>query len=204
MFTANVSKYGWTALPRDPSVLLAGLSTETQASDFDAAAELPDTDLVRRSRDFVRKHINEPTFNHSMRVYVYGAQDEHTIGMCCNCTTHDSSHLGAALVEHHFPSWKFKEWREAYLLTCLFHDIGTAPTFLSSSASKMSFEFKGAIVARDFILQNGGEEDLADAVCEVRNLQITLLTPRLTIARRPSSDTRMSLSRAEISLWSGS
>lgn len=31
----------------------------------------------------------------------------------------------------------------------------------------MSFEFKGAIVARDFILQNGGEEDLADAVCEV-------------------------------------
>lgn len=31
----------------------------------------------------------------------------------------------------------------------------------------MSFEFKGAIVARDFILKNGGEEDLADGVCEV-------------------------------------
>lgn len=77
--------------------------------------------------------------------------------------------IGAALVEHHFPSWKFSEWREAYLLSCLFHDIGTAGTFLSASGSKMSFEFKGAVIARDFILQNGGEEDLADAVCEVRS-----------------------------------
>lgn len=33
----------------------------------------------------------------------------------------------------------------------------------------MSFEFKGAIVAREFILEHGGEEDLADAVCEVHN-----------------------------------
>ena len=30
----------------------------------------------------------------------------------------------------------------------------------------MSFEFKGGIVAREFILEHGGEEDLADAVCE--------------------------------------
>ena len=30
----------------------------------------------------------------------------------------------------------------------------------------MSFEFKGAIVACEFILQHGGEEDLADAICK--------------------------------------
>ena len=70
--TSNVQKYGWTALPRDPKILLAGLTTGSQASDFESAAALPDTELVRKSREFVRKHLNEPTFNHSMRVYVYG------------------------------------------------------------------------------------------------------------------------------------
>ena len=54
---------------------------------------------------------------------------------------------------------------EAYYLSCLFHDIGTADKYLATT--KMSFEFKGAIVAREFILEHGGEEDLADAVCEV-------------------------------------
>lgn len=80
---------------------------------------------------------------------------------------------GAALVQHHFPSWNFSDWREAYYLSCLFHDIGTADSYLPQSEeeidkkSKLSFEFKGGIVARDFILQHGGAEDLADAVCEV-------------------------------------
>ena len=65
----------------------------------------------------------------------------------------------------HFPEWAYDD--EAYYLSCLFHDIGTADAFLATT--KMSFEFKGAIVARDFILKHGGEEDLADAVCEVHN-----------------------------------
>ena len=85
-----------------------------------------------------------------------------------------SSVLGAALVRHHFPSWNFSDWREAYYLSCLFHDIGTADFYLPQSKeeidkkSKLSFEFKGGIVARYFILQHGGAEDLADAVCEVQ------------------------------------
>jgi cyanamide hydratase len=70
---------------------------------------------------------------------------------------------GTALVKKHFPGWKYDD--EAYYLSCLFHDIGTADKYLSTT--KMSFEFKGAIVAREFILQHGGEEDLADAICEV-------------------------------------
>ena len=53
---------------------------------------------------------------------------------------------------------------EAYYLSCLFHDIGTADAYLSTT--KMSFEFKGAIVARDLILQQGGPEDQADSVCD--------------------------------------
>ena len=68
------------------------------------------------------------------------------------------------MVRKHFPEWKYDD--EAYYLSCLFHDIGTGDRFLSST--KMSFEFKGGIIAREFILMNGGEEDLADGVCEVR------------------------------------
>jgi cyanamide hydratase len=44
------------------------------------------------------------------------------------------------------------------------HDIGTAERFLSTT--KMSFEFKGAIVARDLILQLKGQEDQADSICD--------------------------------------
>ena len=76
---------------------------------------------------------------------------------------------GSALAATHFPAWGYRESAtavETYALACLLHDIGTAERFLAST--HMSFEFKGAIVAREFILQHGGEEDLADAICEVR------------------------------------
>jgi len=70
--------------------------------------------------------------------------------------------LGTALVKTHFPSWSYDN--ETYYLACLLHDIGTAERFLATT--KMSFEFKGGIVARDLILSLGGVEDQADGVCD--------------------------------------
>ncbi|KIP01260.1 hypothetical protein PHLGIDRAFT_113164 [Phlebiopsis gigantea 11061_1 CR5-6] len=141
----NIAKYGYTPVPRDPEVLLAGHPTAGGASPQQAEHKLseiafPDSELVRRSKAFVQKELNTPTFNHSHRVFIYGT----------------------ALVRKHFPEWAYDD--EAYYLSCLFHDIGTADKYLATT--KMSFEFKGAIVAREFILEHGGEEDLADAVCE--------------------------------------
>ena len=69
---------------------------------------------------------------------------------------------GTALVKTHFPDWKYED--ETYYLSCLLHDIGTADAYLATT--KMSFEFKGAIVAREVLLKNGAVEDQADAVCE--------------------------------------
>jgi cyanamide hydratase len=69
---------------------------------------------------------------------------------------------GTALVKTHFPSWSYDN--ETYYLACLLHDIGTAERYLATT--KMSFEFKGAIVARDLILSLGGVEDQADSVCD--------------------------------------
>ena len=62
----------------------------------------------------------------------------------------------------HFPEWEYDN--ETYYLSCLLHDIGTADRFLSTT--KMSFEFKGAIIARDLIISKGGHGDQADSVCE--------------------------------------
>ena len=93
----------------------------------------------------MQKELDEQTFNHSNRVFVYGS----------------------ALVKTHFPEWKFNENAtavETYALSCLLHDIGTAEKFLTTT--HMSFEFKGAIVARDLILQLGGPEAEADSVCD--------------------------------------
>ena len=69
---------------------------------------------------------------------------------------------GSALVKTHFPSWSYAP--ETYYITCLLHDIGVADAFLATT--KMSFEFKGAIIAREVILANDGAEDQADGVCE--------------------------------------
>lgn len=62
----------------------------------------------------------------------------------------------------HFPSWTYDH--ETYYLACLLHDIGTAEKYFKTT--KLSFEFKGAIVARNLILSAGGVEDQADSVCD--------------------------------------
>jgi cyanamide hydratase len=69
---------------------------------------------------------------------------------------------GVAITRTHFPSWSYD--LETYYLACLLHDIGTAEKYLATT--KMSFEFKGAIVARELILSLGGVLDQADSVCD--------------------------------------
>ena len=104
-----------------------------------------------------QKELNLQTYNHSRRVFVYGQ----------------------AIARTHFPNWRFDP--DTYYLSCLLHDIGTAERFLSTT--KMSFEFKGAIVARDFIREHEGVEDQADSVCEaiVRHQDIFVTGGNITM-----------------------
>jgi len=141
----DVAFYGFTPVPRDPDVLFKDHPTasgDNPKQDLFEFKEipLPDSPLVQKVKTFVKDKLNEQTFNHSNRVYIYGT----------------------ALVKTHFPEWSYDA--ETYYLSCLLHDIGTADAFLATT--KMSFEFKGAIVARDLILNHGGPEDQADAICE--------------------------------------
>ncbi|KAJ7092491.1 hypothetical protein B0H15DRAFT_777415 [Mycena belliarum] len=145
MSDPNVAFYGFTAVPRDPDVLFKDHPTASgdhpkqdpfTVKDF----PLPDSTLANEVREFVKKELDLQTFNHSHRVYIYGA----------------------AIAKTHFPEWTYDH--ETYYLACLLHDIGTAEKFLATT--KMSFEFKGAIIARDLILQLGGVEDQADSICD--------------------------------------
>ncbi|KAI1791466.1 cyanamide hydratase [Ganoderma leucocontextum] len=140
-------KYGFAPVARDPEVLFKDHPTASgpnpkqdpfTVEDF----PLPVTPLVQEVRAFAQSWMNRRSIN---RVFVYGS----------------------ALVKTHFPEWKFNENAtavETYALSCLLHDIGTAEKFLATT--HMSFEFKGAIVARDLILGLGGPEPEADSVCD--------------------------------------
>ncbi|KZT32781.1 cyanamide hydratase [Sistotremastrum suecicum HHB10207 ss-3] len=144
-FDVDDEIHGWRAVPRDPDVLFkdhptaSGPSPKQDPFQFDDIAR-PQSELARKTFEFAKSALDTPTFNHSNRCFTYGA----------------------ALVKTHFPEWKFDE--ETYYLSCLLHDIGTADAYLTTT--RMSFEFKGGIVARDFLIQNGAPEDQADAVCE--------------------------------------
>ncbi|KAI0310778.1 hypothetical protein OF83DRAFT_1069999 [Amylostereum chailletii] len=157
-----VTFYGFTPVPRDPDVLFqdhpTALGDNPKQDPFTAADfPLPESDVVTTVREFVQKELDEQTWNHSHRVYIYGS----------------------ALVKTHFPTWSYDP--ETYYLACLLHDIGTAQRFLSTT--KMSFEFKGAIVARDAILAAQGKEDQADSVCEaiVRHQDIFVKGGNITV-----------------------
>ncbi|TFK49760.1 cyanamide hydratase [Heliocybe sulcata] len=157
-----VTFYGFTPVPRDPEVLFKDHPTATGPSPKQDPftikdIPLPDSPLVREVKSFVQKELDEQTFNHSNRVYIYGT----------------------ALVKTHFPGWSYDP--ETYYLACLLHDIGTADRFLATT--KMSFEFKGAIVARDLILSLGGVEDQADSVCDaiVRHQDIFVKGGNITL-----------------------
>ncbi|CAL1698239.1 unnamed protein product [Somion occarium] len=158
----NVKFYGFTPVPRDPDVLFkdhptaSGLNPKQLPFTVENLP-LPKSSVVEAVRELVKKELIEQTYNHSHRVYFYGT----------------------ALAKTHFPEWEYDD--ETYYLSCLLHDIGTADRFLATT--KMSFEFKGAIVARDLILAQGGPEDQADGVCEalVRHQDIFVKGGNITV-----------------------
>ncbi|KAF9259650.1 cyanamide hydratase [Marasmius fiardii PR-910] len=138
----NVTLYDFTPVAREPNVLFRGISAnasdqpEFTVDDF----LLPDSPLIRSVKAFVQNVLDEQTFNHSNRAYVFGV----------------------AVTRAHFPHWQYD--LETYYLACLLHDIGTTEKYLRST--KMSFEFKGSIVAGELILSLGAPRDQADNVGE--------------------------------------
>ncbi|KAF1993132.1 cyanamide hydratase [Amniculicola lignicola CBS 123094] len=131
---------GWTAVPRSQAKMLANVDKNRPAKIAVNQIKLPDTEVVKKTYEYAKRELPMQTFNHSLRVYYYGA----------------------AIVKFHLP--QFEPLLETYFLTCLLHDIGTTNTNLQ--ATRMSFEFHGGFLALNLLQQYGAAKSQAESVCE--------------------------------------
>ena len=94
-----------------------------------AGIRLPDTPLVRDVTDYIRAHENDLLFDHSRRVFFFGALQGLRRGLQPDL--------------------------ELLYVGAMFHDIGLTEPYRTSS---LRFEVDGANAAREFLLQHGVDE----------------------------------------------
>lgn len=106
--------------------------------------KLPDSQLAREATEFVRQHEPEILFNHSVRVYVFGAMKG----------ARDDIKFDAELL----------------YVAALFHDLGLIDTYHTETKR---FEVDGADAARAFLRSHGITDLKADLVWEAIALHTT-------------------------------
>ena len=94
-----------------------------------AGIRLPDTPLVRDVTDYIRAHENDLLFDHSRRVFFFGALQGLRRGLQPDL--------------------------ELLYVGAMFHDIGLTEPYRTSN---LRFEVDGANAAREFLLQHGVDE----------------------------------------------
>jgi hypothetical protein len=83
------STHGWTAVPRDTSILLNGKKNVRDPQPVAVySLPLPETALAMKVLEYAQKELSKETFNHSMRVYCYGTHGSElpaVIGLHASC-----------------------------------------------------------------------------------------------------------------------
>jgi HD domain len=105
--------------------------------DLISGIKIPDSKIAREAAELVRQHESELLFNHSVRVYVFGAMK----GIRQNL--------------------KFDY--ELLYVAALFHDLGLVGAYHTETKR---FEVDGADAAREFLRSHGIPEPKADLVWE--------------------------------------
>ena len=100
-----------------------------------AGIVIPDTLLVREITEYIRDIEDELLFNHSRRVFLFGALQGHRRGL--------------------------QPDPELLYAGAMFHDIGLTADYRTSM---LRFEVNGANAARDFLLERGVDEAAARKV----------------------------------------
>src|SRR3981189_1718553 len=112
--------------------------------------KIPDSKIAREAAELVRQHEKEMLFNHSVRVFVFGAMK----GIRENL--------------------KFDS--ELLFVAALFHDLGLVDAYHTETKR---FEVDGADAAREFLKGHGIPELEADLVWEAIALQLRLAFPNI-------------------------
>jgi hypothetical protein len=106
--------------------------------------KIPDSKIAREAAELVRQHESEMLFNHSVRVYVFGAMK----GI----------------------RQKLKFDPELLYVASLFHDMGLIEAYETETKR---FEVDGADAAREFLKSHGIADPKADLVWEAIALHAT-------------------------------
>jgi hypothetical protein len=106
--------------------------------------KIPDSKIAREAAELVRQHETEMLFNHSVRVYMFGA----IRGL----------------------RQKLKFDAELLYIAALFHDLGLVDAYHTETKR---FEVDGADAAREFLKSHGISEPKADLVWEAIALHTT-------------------------------
>jgi HD superfamily phosphodiesterase len=101
----------------------------TMPTNIIAGIQIPDTPLVHEVTDYIRAQENDLLFDHSRRVFLFGALQGLRRGLQPDL--------------------------ELLYVGAMFHDIGLTEGYRSS---QLRFEVDGANAARDFLLQHGADE----------------------------------------------
>jgi hypothetical protein len=112
-----------------------GFTMPAESPHSIAGIDIPDTPLVREITDYIRDTEDELLFNHSRRVFLFGALQGRRRGL-----SPDPQLLYAG---------------------AMFHDIGLTERYRTST---LRFEVDGANAARDFLLERGADEAAARRV----------------------------------------
>ena len=107
----------------------------TKSTDTIAGIAIPDTPLVRAVTEFIRESENDLLFNHSRRVFLFGALQGRRRGLQPDL--------------------------ELLYAGAMFHDLGLTERYRTSV---VRFEVDGANAARDFLLERGVDRAAADKV----------------------------------------
>lgn len=107
----------------------------TQSTEIIAGIRIPDSPLAREATEFIRDVEDDLLFNHSRRVFLFGALQGLRRGL--------------------------RPDLELLYVGALFHDIGLTDRYRSST---IRFEVDGANEARDFLTARGVDKAAADKV----------------------------------------
>jgi hypothetical protein len=68
-------KFGWIPVPRDRSNVPSAEEVHKMDREWfsDPLESWPDTDVTKKAREYAQQELPRETFNHSMRVFCYGA-----------------------------------------------------------------------------------------------------------------------------------
>ncbi len=106
-----------------------------QSTDTIAGIAIPDTALVREATDLIRDAENDLLFDHSRRVFLFGALQGRRLGL--------------------------EPDLELLYVGAMFHDLGLTERYRTSPRR---FEVDSANAARDFLLQHGVDKADAEKV----------------------------------------